>query len=335
MPRSEFWRARRVFVTGGGGYLGVEIVRALTQAGAQVTVFDQSDCRALLPASTRVVQGSILGPALLESLRAADPQTCLHLAGLPGVEASQRNPAAAFEINARGVWLLLDACRGLPALSDVVCVSSNHVYGEQVALPAGETAPLLGRSVYAVSKICGDYVARVFADLGVPVAVARITNTFGAADPHAEHLVTGSIRAVLAGQRPVIRGSGRDTKGFLYYRDTVDGILTLAEQVAEKKLGGQAFNFAPEEPMSTLDVVRGIAAVLGRPDLEPIVRGAPGAESEREHLSIERARTILGWAPRWGFADAIREAAHALGAAAPRGHRGTEYPGAAGQQTLS
>jgi CDP-glucose 4,6-dehydratase len=306
-----------VFVTGGGGYLGLEIVRAITQAGAAVTVFDQSDCRSRLPDSTRLVRGSILEPALREILRIADPQTCLHLAGLPGVEASQRDPVAAFEINARGVWLLLDVCRQLTALSEVVCVSSNHVYGEQPSRPTDESAPLLGHSAYAVSKIGGDYAARAFGALGVPVAVARITNTFGADDPHAEHLVTGSIRAVLAGRRPVIRGGGRDTKGYLYYRDTVDAIVMLAEQIVEKKLYGQAFNFAPEAPMTTLDVVRAITRELGRPDLEPIVRGAPDGTFEREHLSIARARTILGWAPRWTFAEAIREAAREL-AAAPR-----------------
>ncbi|TAL19578.1 NAD-dependent epimerase/dehydratase family protein [Patescibacteria group bacterium] len=317
--RSNFWDNRRVFVVGGGGYLGIELVRALAQYGARVTVFDRADCRPAFAgfpgAPVAVKVGDLLRGDLAASLAEVQPETCFHLAGLPGVAASQADPGAAFEANARGVWLFLLAAKVQPGIREIVLASSNHVYGEQEILPTGEDSPLRGASTYAVSKICGDYAARAFVQYGLPIALARITNTFGAVDPHSEHIISSTIRAVLAGRRPVIRGNGKDSKGFLYYKDTINAFLTLAEELQAKRLFGEAFNFAPDSPITVLELTRVIARVLGRPDLEPAIQGDPNGPFEREYLSIEKARRVLGWSPSWRLEDAVREAAAASGPA--------------------
>ena len=114
------------------------------------------------------------------------------------------------------------------------------------------------------------------------MAIARITNTFGGNDPHVAHVVTGSILAALKGEAPVIRQSGKDSKGFLYVDDAVFGILTLAEKTAvNADLYGEAFNLSPDESICVADLIREICSVAGCDSDLAILK--PSARFETEH----------------------------------------------------
>src|SRR5439155_14452220 len=95
-----------------------------------------------------------------------------------------------------------------------------------------EDAALNGLGIYAASKACADIVARSYArTYGLPIGIARITNTFGGRDHHKDHLVTATILAIVRGDAPAIRSSGRAVRGYMYVRDTVEAFLALAESV--------------------------------------------------------------------------------------------------------
>ena len=127
--------------------------------------------------------------------------------------------------------------------------------------------------MYAASKLCGDVLARCYGkSYGLPVGIARMTNSYGGDDHHVAHIITGSILSTLRGERPVIKQSGRDLKGYLYIEDTVAGLLAVAEGVAgSADLAGEAFNLVPDAAITTLELVRAIIAAADS-DLEPIVQ---------------------------------------------------------------
>ncbi len=181
------------------------------------------------------------------------------------------------------------------------------MYGEQERAPFDESFALNGSDPYAASKACTDIIARCFAaTYGLPIGIARTANIFGPADPHLDHIVPGTLLAILRGERPEIRSDGSPAKGYLFVQDIVSAYLLLGERAADEDVRGRAFNFHPDEPISVLDLVRLMLNVAGRPDLEPNVR-AVSKNREYVHLANERAKRVLDWAPRYSLEDGLRE----------------------------
>lgn len=302
----NFWAGRRVLVTGGGGYLARVLIRELAAHSAEVVAVDlqplaSGDGMVTVCGDLTDVQfvGNVLGEFRI--------QTCFHLAGHAGVAFCDSHPFEAFEANARTVWSLLEACRTAKGVAEIVVTSSNHVYGDQTLVPTPEDVPLRPVGAYAVSKACGDFAARAFArSHGLSIGIARITNTFGGRDPHTDHLITGTILAVLSGRRPVIRGNGTATKGYLYIADTIDAMIRFAEVLRAEGLGGEALNVAPDVPVSVRDIVARILRLAGAEGLVPVVEGDPAVEEEFQHLSNAKARRLLGWQPRYSLEEGLR-----------------------------
>ncbi|MGE3817826.1 MAG: NAD-dependent epimerase/dehydratase family protein [Isosphaeraceae bacterium] len=303
----SFWKDASVLITGGSGFVGRWVGRALAPTGARLHVMDLQPPRRLeVPFEFTTVDLVDLS-ATRAAIAALGPDVIIHLAGQPGVESSRLDPIGAFASNVTATLHLLEACRLEGSPSALVAVSSNHVYGSQHVTPTREGAPLNGDGTYATSKLCGDVIARTYGKgYGVPVGIARITNSFGGDDHHSNHIVTASIHSALRGQAPVIKRSGRDVKGYLYVKDTVAGLLALAEGVArDPDLHGEAFNFVPDRPISVLELVREVLAVVDL-DVEPEVR-EPGAAHETEHLDHSMARESLDWAPHYSLREALQE----------------------------
>ena len=179
--------------------------------------------------------------------------------------ASHDNPVGAYEANVLATFNLLEACRRQGGVEAIVAVSSNHVYGEQHHLPTPEDAPLNGTGMYAASKLAADVLARAYGKTyGLPVGIARMTNSYGGDDHHLAHIITATILSALKNERPVIKQSGRDRKGYLYIKDTAEGLLAVAEGVAAKReLRGEAFNLVPNDAVTVNELVAAILDVVG------------------------------------------------------------------------
>ncbi|OGK86659.1 MAG: hypothetical protein A2X36_05060 [Elusimicrobia bacterium GWA2_69_24] len=310
---SEFWQDRRVMITGAGGFLGAWLGRVLVDRGARAWGFDLStgDCLAVHGLADRVpvTRGTVLdGAAVERALREHAIDVCFHLAGQSMIEGAAAGPVAAFEVNVRGTWTVLEACRRAGPLRAVVCASSNHAYGPQAVAPFPEDAPLNQLDPYGVSKACADLLARSFAaNFDLPVVAARNVNSFGPGDPHTSHIVTGSVLALLRGEPPVIRSDGSPVKAYLHARDTVEAYALLAEHAAEPAVRGQAFNITPAAPVSVLELVRTLIAVAGA-GVEPVVAATDLSQKGYfEHLSGEKLRARLGWRPRLTLEEGLRD----------------------------
>jgi CDP-glucose 4,6-dehydratase len=130
---------------------------------------------------------------------------------------------------------------------------------------------------------------------GLPVAITRCGNLYGGGDLNWNRIVPGTMRAVLRGQRPVIRSDGSPRRDYVYVLDIVDAYLTLAEAMREGALIGEAFNFGLDQPMSALEMVQRIIAVSPDPNLEPIVEGNAPHEIQQQYLNSDKAHRLLGW----------------------------------------
>jgi CDP-glucose 4,6-dehydratase len=306
---SQFWLRKRVLITGGCGFVGRWVARALAPAEVDLHILDLSPTTRLeVPHQFHRTDLRDLS-ATTELLATIEPAAIVHLAGQPGVGSSHENPAGAYEANVLATFNLLEACRRRPGVEAIVAVSSNHVYGEQHHLPTAEDAPLNGLGMYAASKLAGDILARAYGKTyGVPVGIARMTNSYGGDDHHLAHIITATILSAIKREPPIIKQSGQDRKGYLYIKDTAEGLLAVAAGVAgNPELRGEAFNLVPNEAVTVIELVRTILTALGVPGQPQILN--PNAPREEEHLDNSKARQLLGWSPRYDLASGVRETA--------------------------
>jgi CDP-glucose 4,6-dehydratase len=312
-----FWTDRPTFVTGATGLVGGWLVKRLIAAGADVVCLvrdsvPQSEfVRTGLAQRVRVVEGDIRDQALVERvLGEYEVDTVIHLAAQTIVGIANRNPVSTFESNIAGTWTVLEACRRSPVARQIIVASSDKAYGDQVTLPYDEEMPLQGRHPYDVSKSCADLIAHAYAvTYDLPVAITRCGNFFGGGDLNWNRLVPGTIRSILRGQRPVIRSNGRFVRDYFYVEDGAAAYMLLAEQLASRPdLRGQAYNFANEQPVTVLELVRRILSVMGS-SLEPDVLNEATNEIQEQYLSAERARKLLAWVPGYTFDEGLTRTA--------------------------
>jgi CDP-glucose 4,6-dehydratase len=321
----RFWRDRPTLVTGATGLLGGWLTRRLAGLGADVVCLvrdwvPQAELvRTGLLDRVKAARGDVRDQALVERvLGEYQVDTVFHLAAQAIVGIANRNPADTFDSNIRGTWSVLEACRRSPLVKQVVVASSDKAYGEQARLPYDEAMPLAGAHPYDVSKACADLIAHAYArTFGLPVAITRCGNFYGGGDLNWNRLVPGTIRSVLRGERPVIRSDGKYVRDYLYIEDGAEAYLLLARCLADTdRLRGEAFNFSTETPLSVLDVVERILALMGS-SLAPDVRGEVAHEIPHQFLSAAKAREALGWRPRYtldeGLSRTIRWYADVLG----------------------
>jgi CDP-glucose 4,6-dehydratase len=310
----RFWDGRPVLVTGASGLLGSWLVAALHERGARVVTL----VRDLVPdalfhtsgeaARSTIVLGDICDGALVERVLAEyEIDAVFHLAAQTIVEHAQRNPVGTLRANVEGTWEVLDACRRSGRPTRIVVASSDKAYGDQPVLPYTEDQPLEGRHPYDVSKSCCDLIAQAYANsYGLPVAITRCGNLYGGGDLNFNRLVPGTVRSLLAGERPVLRSDGSPQRDYIYVEDAAAAYVQLAERTHEEGVAGEAWNFSTESPLTALSMTEAITAAVGRPDLEPVVEATAHHEIQDQFLSAAKARAVLGWEPLHGLEEGLR-----------------------------
>jgi CDP-glucose 4,6-dehydratase len=311
----SYWKGKTVFVTGATGLMGGWLVKALIRDGAEVVALVRDHA----PKSMVVREGLIERittlsgeleslPTMQRAIAEYEPHTVFHLAAQPLVQVAKRDPVGTLRTNVMGTWNVMEACR-LAGTSNVVVASSDKAYGASENLPYRETHPLQGRYPYDVSKSCTDLIAQMYAaTYEVKTAIARCGNLFGGGDLNFSRTLPGLIKATLAGEPFVIRSDGKFVRDFLYVKDAAECYLTLGERLAEdESISGEAFNFSLGAHLTVLEIVRMTLDILGRSDLEPVIQNVASSEIREQYLDASKARERLGWRPRYGMEEAIRE----------------------------
>ncbi len=303
------WADTRVLFTGAQGFIGSWVAERLLEEGAEVIVLDRPPAessrfvlRGLHERCTAVAADLLDTASLRTAIEDHGVQAVFHLAATAIVGSAETSPLNTYEVNVRGAWNLLEACRvaHTPPVR-VVVASTDKAYGVHKNLPYREDHALQPRYPYDASKACADIIARSYAHtFGLPVAVTRFGNVFGGGDFNFSRLIPGTIAALLAGERPVIRSNGLMERDFLYAEDAVTAYLAVARSLDRPELHGRAWNASIGRAVSVLEVVTRLIEISGLA-LEPDVHGhgTPHGELERQWLDSSAIAADLGWTPAW------------------------------------
>ena len=287
-------------------------MEALLARGEQVVALSRSDLVGSrfdtegLRERCTLVEGELddLGPALAEH----GPRTVIHLGAQTQVGEANHSPLATWETNIRGTYRLLEAVREHDEGTRVVVASSDKAYGTHQELPYREDFALQPVYPYDVSKAAGDMIARSYAaTYGIPVAVTRLANVYGPGDVNWSRLVPDTARALVRGERPVIRSDGTPERDYIYVEDAAAAYLAVADSLDDPALSGRAWNAGSGEPRSVLELVKLLIEISGQ-SVEPDIQGSgvPHGEIDRQYLDSMAIRTELGWEPKWDLDRGLR-----------------------------
>jgi len=268
----------KVVVTGGAGFIGANLCRALVAAGVEVVVLDDlSSGRRdnLDPTDVRLVEGTILDREALDAAFDAS-DAVVHLAARPSVPRSIADPMASHVANATGTVEVLEAARraGDPL---VVVASSSSVYGANPTLPKHEQLATRPLSPYAASKLATEAYALAWQhSYGLPVLAFRFFNVFGPLQPpdHAyAAVVPAFVSAALDGRPLTVHGDGRQSRDFTFV-DTVASVLTAA--VCRRVTEPDPVNLAYGSRVDLLEVIALLESIVGHRLAVEHVEARPG-----------------------------------------------------------
>lgn len=320
----DFWRDRRVFLTGHTGFKGAWLSLWLQKVSAGVTAFSlDPPTQPSLFATAGVARGidSRHGDirdfdALKQALRDSRASIVFHLAAQATVAEGYRAARETFAANLTGTLNLLDAIRDCPGIEAAVIVTSDKCY---VPAPDGgplaEGAPLGGRDPYSASKSCAEIAVHswresFFADAAAPrIATARAGNVIGGGD-WGQHRLLPDLARAFADGRPLTLRMPRAIRPWQHVFDALHGYLLLAERLAgaDGRRFASGWNFGPGAAgeLSVAEVARRAATLWGKE--ADCVAAADNFQKETEvlRLDVSRAQAELGWHPRWDLDTSLR-----------------------------
>jgi CDP-glucose 4,6-dehydratase len=321
IPGVDFWRDKRVLVTGHTGFKGSWLTLWLHRLGARVNGMSLApDSQPNLFSLARLEQWAndavcdIRDAAeVARRVAAARPEIVFHLAAQALVRASYRDPLATFATNTQGTANVLDALRPVDSVRVVIAITTDKVYQNlEHAFPYRETDALGGHDPYSASKAAAEIVIASYRDAflsarGIAVGSARAGNVIGGGDWSADRLIPDAVRAWGGGQFLSIRRP-EAIRPWQHVLEPLAGYLLQAERLwSEPALAG-AYNFGPQtsEAASVRQVIDLARAAYGRGE----VKWGDGTEGPHEAgwlaLEVAKARTALGVRGRWTLEESVQ-----------------------------
>jgi UDP-glucose 4-epimerase len=299
----------RVLVTGGAGFIGHHLVRALLERGDDVVVLDDfsTGLRSRLDSvlgQITLVEGDLREAA--DVARATDGvEVVLHQGAIPSVARSVTDPLRSNSVNVDGTIQLMLACAAA-GVRRVVAAGSSSIYGFSPELPRRETQRPDPRSPYAASKLATEnYVHTIGAIHGIETVILRYFNVFGPGqDPASQYaaVVPLFVMAALDGTRPVVHGDGRQSRDFTYIDNVVSANLLAAEA---PDASGVTANIGCGGRFDLLELLARIGDAVGaQPD--PIFEPTRAGDVRDSEADISVARERLGYEVLVPFDEGLR-----------------------------
>ena len=305
----------RVLVTGGSGFIGSNLARALLARGDEVRVLDNfstgnRDNLAGLEHDVELVEGDLRS---YERVHAAvrGVEVVFHQGALPSVPRSVQDPLTTTAVNVEGTLNVLLAARD-EGVRRIVNASSSSVYGNTGTLPRVETQAPDPISPYAVAKLAAERFCTSFARVyGMEIVSLRYFNVFGPRqDPSSQYaaVVPRFIRAIADDEPVTIYGDGDQSRDFTFV-DNVVGANLLAADAPD--VGGEILNVATGDSVTVNALADAIGAMLGKP-VEKVYEPAREADVRASWADVGEAKRLLGYEMRVDFAEGLRRTADYL-----------------------
>lgn len=300
---------RKMLVTGGAGFIGSNLVRALLKRGDEVRVFDNLSTGSLLnleeiQGEIEFLRGDLEDFSALE--RAVDGVDCIfHQAALASVPRSVERPLDTHLACTTGTLNLLFAAQQA-GVRRVVYAGSSSCYGDQPYASKREQDLLSPLSPYAAAKLAGEHYCHAFyQSYGIETVCLRYFNVFGPRqDPTSEYsaVIPLFITRMLQGERPIVFGDGLQSRDFTYIDNVVAGNLLAADA---EGASGKSINLANGRSTSLLQLIACINELL-ETDLAPIHQPKRKGDVRDSLADISRARRLLGYRTLVDFQEGLR-----------------------------
>ncbi len=324
MSDLDFYKGKRVFITGHTGFKGSWMCRILVNAGAEVTGFaleppTDPNLFDLAGLKDRMhdVRGDIRDyETLKKAFDAADPEIVIHLAAQPIVRTSYKEPRLTYETNVMGTVNLLECVRLSKHVKSVLNVTTDKVYhNNEWIWGYREDEPLDGYDPYSNSKSCSElathaYVNSFFQAADAPaVSTARAGNVIGGGDFAKDRIIPDCVRAAVSHTTMAIRNPA-STRPYQHVLEPVTTYLLIAEKQYEDKKYMGWYNVGPDEEdsLTTGQLVTLFQKAYGDGFVWEDVSEA-NAPHEANYLKLDcsKIKSVFGWKPTWHIQKAIEE----------------------------
>ncbi len=299
----------KYLVTGGAGFIGVNIVKELVERGEKVSVLDnfstgkRHNIEPFLD-EIELIEGDVRSYHIVREA-AEGMDFILHEAALPSVPRSIRDPITSNEVNVVGTLNILHAAKDAK-VRRVVFASSSSIYGETPELPKHEGMMLAPLSPYAVSKLAAEKYCSVFTKTyGLETVALRYFNVFGPGqDPTSQYsaVIPKFITAILHDRKPLIYGDGEQSRDFTFVSNVVNANILAATMPGVE---GIAVNCACHGQITINYLVQKINDILGKSILPEYTNPMAG-DIKHSYATIEAAGRYLGYKPLVDFDEGLR-----------------------------
>lgn len=306
--------SRVVLVTGGAGFIGSNLVRALLERGDTVRVLDNfstGNRRNLDGLDVDVVEGELRSyERVHRAVRGVE--VVFHLGALGSVPRSVQDPLTTNAVNVDGTLNVLLAARD-EGVRRVVYASSSSVYGSTGDLPRTEAMPVDPISPYGTAKLAAERYCVSFSRVyhSFETVVLRYFNVFGPRqDPRSQYaaVVPLFISSIAAGEPITIHGDGEQSRDFTYVSNVVEANLAAARAT---EANGRIFNIAAGSPESVNTLAATVGRLLGKPVEISYAEPRPG-DIKDSWADVHEAQVTLGWRPTVGFEAGLELTVEAL-----------------------
>ncbi|MCB2203160.1 SDR family oxidoreductase [bacterium] len=300
----------KVLITGGGGFIGSNLVEEFVNRGHDVSVLDnfstgKRENLTEYEDHIELIEGDIRSFHVVN--RAVEGmEVILHQAALPSVPRSINDPITTNEVNVVGTLNILEAARS-HGVRRIVYASSSSVYGDNPTLPKVETMVPVPLSPYAVSKLTGENYCRVYAELyGLETVALRYFNVFGPRqDPSSQYsaVIPKFINLMMKEVAPKIYGDGEQSRDFTFVKNVVSANILAATKEA---VVGKAINCATHGQVTLNQLVMLLNRILGTTIVPEYAESRPG-DIKHSYADIELLKRCTGYSPIVEFETGIEK----------------------------
>jgi CDP-glucose 4,6-dehydratase len=318
----DFWRGKRVFLTGHTGFKGSWLSLWLQSLGAEVHGLSLQPPTAPNIFTVAQVEGGMAGHAIGDirdlatvqtAMHAAQPDIVIHMAAQPLVRLSYAEPVETYATNVMGTVHVLESARKTQSVKAIVIVTTDKCYeNKEWAWGYRENEPMGGRDPYSNSKGCAELITSAYRssflhNSGIAVASARAGNVIGGGDWAADRLVPDILRAFEDNQSVTIRNPDA-TRPWQHVLEPLSGYLALAEHLyTHGQAYAESWNFGPkdDDARPVKWIVEHMVNSWGKGASWQLDGGGHPHEANYLKLDISKAKARLGWQPRWPLATAL------------------------------
>ena len=320
----DFYKGKRVLVTGHTGFKGSWLCRILLDLGAEVTGYalkapTEPSLFALMGLEKRMC--SVIGDIrdldkLKEVFKETQPEIVLHLAAQPIVRESYKNPVYTYETNVMGTVNILEAVRQCGSVRSFLNVTTDKVYkNNEWEWGYRETDELDGYDPYSNSKSCSELVTHSYEksflkEQKIAVSTARAGNVIGGGDFAADRIIPDCVRAVSEGKKIAVRNP-HSTRPYQHVLEPLGAYLLIAQAQYEDAAKADSYNVGPDDRscLTTGELADLFCNAWGEgAEWENLSQGGPH-EANFLKLDCSRIRSALGWKPRWQVEEAVTNTA--------------------------